>query len=90
MGTLNRGESAVGINTRGITPLLVLGWISALASIVAYPYIFGVIAVTTGILSGKSGSRAGLWLIMAGIAFMAVGLIFSEIFYNYLKHILNI
>lgn len=69
---------------------LVLGWIAAIASLIRYPFIFGVIAVVMGILVSKSGRRGGMYLIVASIILMAVGLIFSGVLYNYLKHALGI
>ena len=69
---------------------LVLGWIAAIASLIRYPFIFGVVAVVLGVLVSKNGKRAGMYLIVASIILMAVGLIFSDVFYNYLKHALGI
>jgi hypothetical protein len=69
--------------------VLVIGWISAIISLFRVPVIFGVLGVIMGILATKNGSRAGLALIMASIALMAVGLIFSGVFYNYLSHFLG-
>lgn len=69
---------------------LVLGWIAAVVSLIRYPFIFGVVAVIMGILVSKNGKRAGMYLIVASIILMAVGLIFSDVFYNYLKHAFGI
>ena len=68
---------------------LALGWVSAIISLFRVPVIFGVLGVIMGILATKNGSKAGLALIMASIALMAVGLIFSGVFYNYLSHFLG-
>lgn len=68
------------------TWLLVLGWVSAVISLVRFPFIFGVLGVIMGILTTKNGSRAGLPLIMASMAFMAAGLFFSGVIFNYLGH----
>ena len=69
---------------------LALGWIAAIISLVRYPFVFGVVGVIMGILVSKNGKRAGMPLILASIILMAVGLIFSNVFYNYLKHALGI
>ena len=69
--------------------ILVIGWISAVVSLVRYPFIFGVLGVVMGILATKNGSKAGLPLIMASMAFMAAGLIFNAVIFNYLRHFLG-
>ncbi len=86
----NMGNSRnVTVEKKSSTLLLVLGWISAIASLVRYPFIFGVFAVIMGIVATKNGSRAGLALIMASMLLMAAGLIFSAVIFNYLKHFLG-
>ena len=70
--------------------LIIAGWIFALASLVAYPFIFGVLGVVMGIVASKKGSRAGLGLIVGSIILMAAGLMFSGVIMNNLKHILKI
>lgn len=75
---------------RGSLLFLVVGWISAIISLVRYPFIFGVVGVVMGILATKKGSRAGLALIMTSIILMAIGLIFGGVFFNYLSHYLGI
>jgi hypothetical protein len=65
---------------------LTIGWISAIVSLIRIPYVFGVLGVIMGVLASKNGSRAGMPLIVASILFMAVGLIFSGVFYNYISH----
>jgi hypothetical protein len=71
-------------------PIVILGWIFAIASLIAYPFIFGVLGVTMGILASKKGSRAGLPVIVASIILMTAGLIFSGVIMNYLTHYLGI
>lgn len=75
---------------RGSMLFLIIGWISAIISVVRYPFIFGVIGVVMGILATRRGSRVGLGLIMSSIILMATGLIFGEVFFNYLRHYLGI
>ena len=70
--------------------LIIAGWIFALASLVAYPFIFGVLGGVMGIVASKKGSRAGLGLIVGSIILMAAGLMFSGVIMNNLKHILKI
>ncbi len=67
--------------------LLIIGWISAILSLIAYPFIFGVIGVIMGIIVTKSGSRAGLPLIVTSIVLMGIGLIFWRTFLNYITQI---
>lgn len=75
---------------RGNMLFLVIGWISAIISLVRYPFIFGPLGVVMGILATKRGSRVGLGLIMTSIILMAIGLIFGGVFFNYLSHYLGI
>lgn len=74
----------------GSMVFLVIGWISAVISLVRFPFVFGVLGVVMGILATKKGSRAGLGLIMSSIILMAIGLIFGGVFFNYLTHYLGI
>lgn len=85
-------DSSGGARTRarGTVPFLIIGWISAVISLVRYPFIFGVLGVIMGILATKRGSRAGLGLIMTSIILMAIGLIFGGVFFNYLSRYLGI
>lgn len=82
-------NSNVSVEKKSSAFLLVLGWISAVASLVRLPFIFGVIGVIMGIIATKNGSKAGLPLIMASMAFMAAGLIFNAVIFNYLRHFLG-
>lgn len=75
---------------KGNVLYLVLGWICAILSLFLYPFIFGVVAVVLGILATKGGSRAGIVLIISSIILMGIGLIFSQVFYNYATHYLGI
>ena len=87
----NIGNGAnVTIKRKSSTLLLVLGWIAAFASLIRYPFIFGVFAVIMGIIATKNGSKAGLPLIMASMIFMAAGLIFNAVIFNYLTHFLGL
>lgn len=90
MDKVNQNGSISKSKGIGNSFYLVLGWIAAIVSLVRYPFIFGVVAVMMGILVSKNGRRAGMPLIVASIILMAVGLIFSDVFYNYLKHALGI
>ncbi len=82
------GEMAVAAGSS--TMFIVLGWIAAILSLIAYPFIFGVVGVIMGILATKNGSRAGLPLIVASIIFMSVGLMYSGVIMNYLRHYLGL
>ncbi len=71
--------------------LLVLGWISAIASVIIYPYfIFGLFGVIMGIIATKGGSRGGVAVIVANIVFMGIGMIFGGVISNNLGHLLGI
>ena len=89
MERVSQNGSISRSRTKGIGIYLVVGWISAIVSLVKYPFIFGVIGVIMGILVSKNGNRSGMPLIVASIIMMAVGLIFSGVILNYLKHILG-
>ncbi len=80
----NYGSEAA--ERRGSPFLLAIGWISALISLIRWPFIFGVLGVVMGILATKNGSKGGLPLIIGSMALMAVGLIFNAVIFNYLKH----
>lgn len=86
MNNTGRARAEAG----GNMAFLVIGWISAIISLVRYPFIFGVLGVVMGILATKRGSRVGLGLIMTSIIFMAIGLIFGGVFFNYLRRYLGI
>ena len=90
MNTVNQNGSISKSMSKVNGLYLVVGWIAAIVSLVRYPFVFGVVGVIMGILVSKNGKRAGLPLIVASIMLMAVGLIFSGVFYNYLKHALGI
>jgi hypothetical protein len=58
--------------------LFVAGWISAVLSLFIYPFVFGMIGVVSGILATKNNkSRLGVYLVVASIVLMGVGLAFS-------------
>jgi uncharacterized membrane protein len=69
---------------------LIIGWIAAIISLFAYPFIFGILGVTMGILTTKRGNRSGLYLIIFSIVLMGIGLIFSGVIMNYTRHFLGI
>lgn len=69
---------------------IIAGWLFAILSLLIYPFIFGVLGVIMGILATKNKSRAGLPVIVASIVFMGIGLIFSPVLLNYVRHFLNI
>jgi undecaprenyl pyrophosphate phosphatase UppP len=82
------GETAISRDNSTI--FIVLGWISAVLSLLFFPFIFGVVGVVMGILATKKNSRVGLWLIVASIIFMSVGLIYSSVIMNYIRHHLGL
>jgi len=58
--------------------LFLAGWTSAILSLFVYPFVFGMIGVVSGILATKNNkSRIGVYLIVASIVLMGVGLAFS-------------
>lgn len=70
--------------------LIILGWICAVVSLVYLPFVFGVIGVIMGILASKEGSKAGVSVIAGNIVLMAIGLMFSGVILNNLRHIFGI
>jgi hypothetical protein len=76
--------------TKSSTFLLVIGWISAIISLIKFPFIFGVLGVIMGILATKNGSKGGLPLIMASMILMAAGLFLNNIIFGYLRHLIGI
>lgn len=83
-------KSSAGRPAAGNIFYLLIGWTSAVLSLIRYPYVFGVIAVMMGVMVNKNGGRAGLPLILASILFIAAGLIFNEIFFGFLKDVIGI
>lgn len=77
-------EQAVA--TGGNMLFLVLGWISAILSLAMYPFVFGIVGVIMGVLSTKGQSRGGLPLIVSSIILMGIGLIYSGVIMNYVRH----
>ncbi len=58
--------------------LLFAGWLSAILSLFLYPFVFGMVGVISGILATKNNkSRTGVFLVVASIALMGLGLAFS-------------
>jgi hypothetical protein len=90
MDRVNQNGSISSSAGKGTAVYLVIGWIAAVVSLVRYPFVFGVVGVIMGIIANKKGSRAAMPLIIASIILMAVGLIFSGVFYNNLRHVLGI
>lgn len=86
---MNRIDTRVK-SAKGTGFLVTIGIISAIASLFAYPFIFGVVGVIMGILATKGGSRAGLFVIVASLILMGIGLIFSGVIMNYTRHYLGI
>lgn len=81
---MNGGE--VAAIPRYSTIFIVIGWISAVISLMAFPFVFGIVGVIMGVLATKNGSKAGLPLIAASIVFMGIGLIYSNVIMNYIRH----
>ena len=90
MDSINQNGSISSSTGKGTAVYLVIGWIAAVVSLVLYPFAFGVVGVIMGIIANKKGSKAAMPLIIASIILMAVGLIFSGVFYNNLRHALGI
>lgn len=89
MDNINQNGSISKTTQKGNGIFLVVGWLSAIVSLVVYPFVFGVVGIIMGVLVSKNGKRAGMPLIVASIILMAIGLIFSGVFFNYLKHALG-
>jgi len=84
-----RVGNEIAVSQGSSTILLVVGWIAAVLSLFAYPFIFGVVGIIMGILAVKSERRAGLPLIVTSIIFMAIGLIYSGVIMNYMRRYLG-
>ena len=89
MDGINNAGSGRAEARKGNAFFIAIGWIAAVLSLFRYPFIFGVLGVIMGILATKSGSRAGLAVIIANIILMSVGLIFSDVIWNYTMHFLG-
>lgn len=76
--------------TENAMPYLVIGWICAVLSLIAFPFVFGIVGVTMGIISTKKESRVGMAVIIASIVFMLIGLIYSDVLMTYLRLFLNV
>ncbi len=81
-------KTRIAVRGRSIM-LMVLGWVSAVLSVFVYPFIFGFLGVVSGILASKYQSKAGLPLVVASIALMAVGLMFGNSILDYAMQIFN-
>lgn len=69
---------------------LFLGWLSALLSLFFYPFVFGMIGVISGILATKNNkSRLGVYLVVASIVLMGLGLAFSSKLIGLAKDLIN-
>jgi len=82
----NEKSREEAVSTGSSTLFLVIGWIAAILSLLAYPFVFGTVGVIMGVLSTKSQSRAGLPLIISSIVLMGIGLIYSGVIMNYVRH----
>lgn len=80
-------DRAVG---KGATVYIAIGWITAVVSLIRFPFLFGVVSVIMGIISYRQGSRAALPLIASSIVLMAIGLIFNGVFYDNIRQALSI
>jgi len=59
--------------------LLLTGCVSAILALFIYPFVFGMLGVVSGILATKNNkSRIGVYLVVASIVLMGVGLVFSN------------
>lgn len=90
MNEVNNNEGASRSAGMNAGLYLAIGWIAAIISLVRYPFIFGVVGVIMGILVNKSEKKSGVPLIAASILFMAIGLIFSDIIFSFLKRTFGI
>lgn len=68
---------------------IVAGWMAALLSLFLSPFIFGVFGLVMGILATKTGSRAGLSVVIGNIILMGIGLVYNEVILNYARMLLS-
>ncbi len=70
---------------------LFMGWLSAILSLFFYPFVFGMVGVISGILATKNNkSRLGVYLVVASIVLMGLGLAFSTRLLSLARAALNI
>ena len=86
MSGFNNSDNAEEADLAGVSGLyLIIGWIAAILSLIAYPFLFGVIGIIMGILASKNRSKGGLPLIFGSIVLMGVGLMSGHIIMNYIR-----
>ncbi|HHV95308.1 MAG TPA: hypothetical protein GXX37_02345 [Clostridiaceae bacterium] len=73
------------ISTGGSGLYLAIGWIAAIMSLAAYPFVFGVVGIIMGVLASKNQSKGGLPLIFGSIILMGIGLMFGHIIMDYIR-----
>lgn len=83
-------SSSHAVEAKGSSLLIGIGGICAILSLFAYPFIFGVIGVISGILAVKKGSRMGATLIIASMILMGIGLLYGGVIMNYTRHYFGI
>lgn len=71
---MNENSSKNEVSAGGSLLYLVIGWISAILSLITYPFIFGIVGIIMGVLSTKNQSRGGLPLIIGTLLLMSIGL----------------
>ncbi|MDF2987588.1 MAG: hypothetical protein K0R50_3098 [Eubacterium sp.] len=70
---------------------LFMGWLSAILSLFFYPFVLGMVGVISGILATKNNkSRLGVYLVVASIVLMGLGLAFSTRLLSLARDVLNI
>ena len=76
-------EEAVSVG--GSALYLIIGWIAAILSLIAYPFLFGVVGIIMGVLASKNQSKGGLPLIFGSIMLMGVGLMYGNTIMSYIR-----
>jgi len=80
---IGSGEETISAGGSGL--YLIIGWIAAILSLVAYPFVFGVVGIIMGVLASKNQSKGGLPLIFGSIILMGFGLVFGHVIMGYIK-----
>ena len=55
--------------------LIILGYAMAGACMVKYPFLFGVLGISLGVIVNKRGYKQALYIIVINMIFMGVGFI---------------
>lgn len=73
------------VKERSSGMFIVLGFISAIVSLIIYPLFFGLLGVALGVLANKRGSRSGVSVIVLSIILGGIGLFYSGVIRTQLR-----